>query len=968
MEFSPLLAHTVDRPLPILRCGGILLTTILLGTGMLSTQQFEERAIAQVLPDMTLPTNSAVSENGTVTDISGGTVSGNYLFHSFETFSILEGNTARFNNATTIDSIITRVTGSNESMINGILEAQGSADFFLLNPNGLVFGPNAQLNIGGSFIGSSAESITFDDGSVFSAVNPQTPPLLTINSTIGLQYGSTPGPLTIQGNGNNLVLDEETFDVVLTDRPSGLQVETGQTLALIGGDISIDGGNITAVSGRIILGSVADSTVTFQEENNDWSVDFSNGVPSGIITLSNAASVLTSGEDSAEIFLNGEVVNVTGGSALLANTLGNGDAVGIAIQASDSVRTVGAVVDSDGEAIFPTSILAEVAPEASGAGGDIIMATPRLRIAGGAQVSTSTLGRGDAGDIRVVSERINIVNGAGMTPSGLFVNVLNPDTTGNGGDLSITAQRLNITGGAEVAANTFGVGNAGTINLNVEEINVLSGAFGLGASGIFAQAATDATGTGGSIVIETEQLQLMGGAIIDVTTFSAAPAGTLEVIADRILIEGLSPLGDGSAISAIVNEEASGQGGSISINTQQLELTNGGQLITSTLGGGDAGFLEVNADQIVLIGGRDMATVISSAVEETGTGQGGTLIINTDTLHVMEGAQISTGTRGNGPGGDLTVQAQTIDIEGRNNLARSGIIANALEGNGAGGNLNIETDTLSVRRNGVVTASNFATVDTINAGKGPAGNVTVQAQRIELDEGQITASTAVGDQGNVVLDSRLLVLSDRSAITTNAAGADGGNISIDTENLVAFNNSDITANANQGLGGQVSITASGLFGIQFRNSLTPRSDITVTSSLGPQFNGVVELNTPDVDPLQGIISLPHVLLDPNTQVIAACEQFRGNELILTGRGGLPTTATQFMNSTDIWQDFRLGKISLGGHESDAQTAFGLLEPVPSSPLVEAQSWQVDKNGYVMLMAPSSVEHRSPITQGVASCN
>ena len=191
MGFIPLLAHIVDWK--FLRYAIIPLASITLGLGIPSPNRSAEKAIAQILPDTTLPTNSTVSENDTVSTITGGTVSGNYLFHSFETFSILEGNTATFNNATTIDSIITRVTGDTESTINGVLESQGSADFFLLNPNGLVFGPDAQLNVGGSFIATSAESITFDDGGVFSAVNPQAPPLLTVNSAIGLQYGTSPG-------------------------------------------------------------------------------------------------------------------------------------------------------------------------------------------------------------------------------------------------------------------------------------------------------------------------------------------------------------------------------------------------------------------------------------------------------------------------------------------------------------------------------------------------------------------------------------------------------------------------------------------------------------------------------------------------------------------------------------------------------------------------------------------------------
>ncbi|WP_413201396.1 filamentous hemagglutinin N-terminal domain-containing protein, partial [Nostoc piscinale] len=117
---------------------------------------------AQVTPDGTL--NTAVSGSNHYS-ITNGTRVGNNLFHSFSQFSIPTGSSASFDNATDIQNIFSRVTGGNLSNIDGRVSANGNANLFLLNPAGMIFGKNASLNIGGSFIGTTANSIKFADGS-----------------------------------------------------------------------------------------------------------------------------------------------------------------------------------------------------------------------------------------------------------------------------------------------------------------------------------------------------------------------------------------------------------------------------------------------------------------------------------------------------------------------------------------------------------------------------------------------------------------------------------------------------------------------------------------------------------------------------------------------------------------------------------------------------------------------------------
>ena len=171
---------------------------------LLSDASDNNAVLAQIVPDQTLGAeNSAINSNIEIegipsNQIEGGAIRGANLFHSFEQFNVEDGQGAYFSNPVGVERILGRVTGNDISQILGKLGVLGDADLFLINPNGIVFGSNAALDLNGSFIASTANSLIFEDGIQFNATEASAPPLLAVNIPIGLQFGALPGNILNQ--------------------------------------------------------------------------------------------------------------------------------------------------------------------------------------------------------------------------------------------------------------------------------------------------------------------------------------------------------------------------------------------------------------------------------------------------------------------------------------------------------------------------------------------------------------------------------------------------------------------------------------------------------------------------------------------------------------------------------------------------------------------------------------------------
>ena len=412
-------------------------------------------------------------------------------------------------------------------------------------------------------------------------------------------------------------------------------------------------------------------------------------------------------------------------------------------------------------------------------------------------------------------------------------------------------------------------------------------------------------GNAGRIELNTNSLSVNNNAALSASTLGKGNGGVITINAT----DSVSFDESGNAFNTV---EATGVGdaGGIQITTSTLSLTNGGQLVSATLGQGNAGNVTVNANSISLDGEDNQGTP-SGIFSQVGDakqlvipeGNAGRIEIKTNSLSVKNDAQLSASTFGKGNGGSININAtHSVFFDGGGAFSTV-----AATGEGTAGGIKITTSDLSLNNGGQLSASTL--------GQGDAGDITVNANSIFLNQGIIEAFTQseTDNSANITLQlTEDLILSNNSLISARAfAEANGGNINIDADFIVAFpnQNSDIIANASQGNGGNININALSLFGIEERPSMPPNftNDIDASSEFGLQ--GDISVNTPEVDPNPGLIELPETVSDATDQISQnICEQGVGSEFIITGKGGLPPNPHETLNSDE--------------------EQVGLVEPVP----------------------------------------
>ena len=785
-------------------------------------------ANAQVIPDGLLPTIVTLSGNSFTID--GGTRSGNNLFHSFGQFSVPTGGAAIFNNAIDIQNIFSRITGGAVSNIDGLIQANGNANLFLLNPSGILFGPNASLNIGGSFIGTTANGIQFADGVEFSAVNLNGSPLLTMSVPIGLQMGQNPGAIAVQGSSYRVITTSAFAPLILGQIPApGLSVASGQTLALVGSAIDLNGGVLSAPQGRIELGAVAAGSPPIQIAQTPQGITLSYGEGTNFqdINLRSQSLVDVSGMGAGAIQVQGRQVKVTDGSLIFSQNRGFQPAGSIRVNASEGLELIGTTPDS--------AIGSSIHSETLGIGksADIFVSTRRLLVQDGGFVTSKTYAPGASGNINInASESLQIL---GFSAVNRFI-------------LSL------------VGSQTYGPGSAGQVN------------------------------------VYTRQLTLRDGGFLSISNFGSGSVGDLVVnAAESVEIAGVAPSLRPAAISA--SALRSGNAGSVIVNTRRLTLLDGGTVDTSTFAVGNAGNVTLNVTEavevrgIATLGGSASSIGSTASISEpfvqkdlglppSPSGSPGNVTINTPRLVIADGAEVTVQNQGTGKGG-TQLQINTEDL-------------------------------------------------------------------ILNNRGAITAATASGEGGNIFLNvNNLLLMQQGSLVSATAGGTgNGGNITINAPIILGLENSDIIANAIQGRGGNIDITTQGLIGLKFRNTLTPRTDLTndITASSQFNINGTVQVSNVGVDPNAGLVNLPVELVDPSQQIAQSCATQQGSSFVISGRGGMHENPINQFTPYHPWADLR--SLTSDRHPVTAPAA-ALL---PTLPLVEAVGWRRTREGQMELFA------------------
>jgi filamentous hemagglutinin family protein len=697
-----------------------------------------------------------------------GNPAGGNLFHSFQSFTVPTGSSVFFNNATTVQNIFSRVTGSNISAVDGLIRANGNANLFLLNPNGIIFGANAVLNIGGSFIGSTASSIRFADGNTFSATANEASPLLTISAPIGLQLGANPGNIQVQGSGNNLSSDSASFAIDRNARPIGLQVATGQTLALVGGNVALDGGNLTAEAGRIELGAGQSGLVRLAPVGNGWQLGYGEVQNFQNIRMTRAASIDVSGRPNGlpngTVQIQGGNIAIQDGSVVLGINEGREVGGSLRLEATQQIEISG--VSANRNSNFSSGIYAEAGRSATGRGGNILLSAPRVRFFDRGYSSVTTVGAGDAGNLNIQAGEVE-VTGRSQRRSSSLLAATGPTATGKGGDLNINATRLRITDGAQIGASTFGRGAAGSINLQADEVAVI-GAGERVASLISTGANRRSTGAGGNLNIAAQKLSILDGGNIIADTFSSGRGGNLIVTANEVLIQGVSEEARSSSrLSTDVSRDGTGSGGNLTLTTNRLQIAEGGAVSVETRGGGNSGELIIRAQTIEVIGqsnpNRPQSAISALSLSR---GNAGSLNLITDQLILRNAGEINVSSQGRGAAGDVDITAKQISL---NNSAK--ILA--------------------------------------RTGAGDRGNIQLNSGTVVLQRASTIATSATGSAtgGNIIINADAIVLTDRSDVVARAVLGQGGNINITTQGLFQTTNTRIDASSELGIDGTVQVNS-----------------------------------------------------------------------------------------------------------------------------------------------------------------
>ena len=775
---------------------------------------FSSPTKAQLTPDQTLGAEASTvtfdpDVNGNPADvIEGGAARGANLFHSFLDFNVGDSKGVYFDSPEGIDTILSRVTGSNLSTINGLLGTTGdsNAALILMNPNGIVFGENASLDVQGAFAATTATSIQLGESGSFSAIDPKSDSLLSINPSASFFSGQT------------------TPSQILVESQQGLSVLEGKSLSLVGGDVVVDGGRIVSPGSRVNIVAVGAAGVV---DANSREV-LSSGNEGGSLRIENDAFVSVASATEGEATFVAEDIQISSGSNLFAGIQGD---LGSLENQAGSLILEGAQIRVSGEG----TVLGNIVSSGSvGQGGDVVLSARNIEVEDGPIISTLTLGSGDAGDILIDATGTVEVSGRGTSRVGIISGV-GENAVGQGGDIETSATDLELVGGVFLGASTFGDGDAGDIRINASKKVVFDG--GSDFNSVSSSSAGESSGRGGDVEISAANVEVLNGARINTTAVGRESPGKITINAsETVIISGVSEaIGQqvfNSAVGSLPPDSRDSRSGDIEITATNLQVTEGGVISSPTIGSGDAGVIRLNISGTALFDGvvsiqdnftQDNFTVASGVGSNGAQGNGGRIELSARNLRVTNGAQIIAASLGEGDAGDISIDvAEVARIDGANLLfgdipsfIGSGVL---LSGTGQGGSVHIAATDLEVVGGATIGSS-------VVSARGDAGNIKIDVTgTVRVDgvnpylEGESPSSIssdvmlgAEGHSGSVEITANNLEVTNGGSISTSVGEA--GRTPISTGNAGNINivaNTVLVDGVNPFLGKSASVISSGI--------------------------------------------------------------------------------------------------------------------------------------------------------------
>jgi filamentous hemagglutinin family protein len=768
--------------------------------------------LAQIVPDLNWGAESS-RLNGDV--IESGALRGNNLFHSFQQFNIDLGQQVFFANPVGVQNIFARVTGGTSSNIQGTLGVNGPANLYLLNPAGILFGNNAQLNLRGSFVGSTASGIQFGSQGSFAVAEPSAPGLLTIQPS-ALQFSQMAGNIRNQSNaaaGNNL-LGEAQF---------GLRVPDGKSLLLMGGNITLDDGKLIALGGRIELGGLAQvGTVGLTIEGDRIQAQFPTGAQRAKVQLINNAELSVKGAEG-EISVNAQQLDVENGGRFIG---------GLTLP-SQFGRSGNIILNAD----------------------TVNFNSPADRRASGIFQSADSGTAGQLGDVIINASQINWGNNAWIRNNAFFSSAAD---TGNilinGNSLVLTSQapRFNFNELSQMAIQQDGAGTLGEIKIRLKDTLKLDNGI------IFSQNSSTGGAIGlskGTISIEAREVKVSRGAQLESSTRLNQAGGDIKITAgDLIVVEGedLRAIDRETRLFSNILSQTGGSGkaGDILLTAPKIQILDRGAISNSVLqsGTGSGGAIKLIASQEVVA--QQDSRVVTNVF---GNGFGGNIEISTPNLSIRSGSLINAGTNAFSPevrGGDLNVNAESIEVSGlgkqiivrddRTTFQPSGLSASsgiaqtgAAQGLARGGNLTINTNQLLVRDQGTLGSSTT----------GVGGNTVINARSLVLVEGVAdqegglngglsiisTETFGDGDAGDLIINTPRLIVSNSGLVSSRAffeTTGDAGDLTINATEQV-----EVRGAAPGGFGSAILAETSGAGDAGVLTINTPQLNVSDSGSI-----------------------------------------------------------------------------------------------------------------------------------------